>query len=91
MALHLKPETEARLEAHAAAVGMSVDEYLEALVKKLPPEHEETVFSDGQFQKEHGLWVYRTGEPMPASLVDDTMDALRRERGGPPSNRNRFL
>ena len=33
-----------------------------------------------QFQKEHGMWVYRTGVPMPLSLVDETLQAIRRER-----------
>ena len=80
MTLHLKPETEARLEAHAAAMGMSVDEYLVALIEKLPAEPNEPPFNGGQFQKEHGFWVYRTGDPMPPSLVGDTLDDIRRER-----------
>jgi hypothetical protein len=80
MTLHLKPETEARLEACAAAVGMSVDEYLEALIQNLRAETSEPPFTGGQFQKEHGFWVYRTGDSMPPSLVDDMVDAIRRER-----------
>jgi hypothetical protein len=81
MTLHLRPETLARLEAHATASGMSVGEYLEALVQKeLPPETDAPAISGGQFQREHGLWVYRTGDPMPISFVDDTLDAVRRER-----------
>lgn len=34
MTVHLRPETEAKLEAHAAELGMSVEDYLEALVKR---------------------------------------------------------
>ncbi len=34
MSLHIRPETEARLAALAAASGVSVDDYLEALVEK---------------------------------------------------------
>jgi hypothetical protein len=34
MPLNLRPETQAKLEAHAAELGMSVDDYLEALVKR---------------------------------------------------------
>lgn len=81
MSVQLRPETEARLEALAAASGVSVDDYLAALVEKegsprpSPPESSGT-----QFQKEHGIWVYRTGVPMPASLVDDTLQAIRRQR-----------
>jgi hypothetical protein len=82
MTLHLRPETQARLEANAAALGLSVDDYLEALVERdaLPVSQEESAPSGAQFQQEHGIWVYRTGDPMPALLVDDTLDAVRRER-----------
>jgi hypothetical protein len=81
MTLHLRPETQAKLEAQATASGMSVDEYLGALVEKEPPpEADAPAFTGGQFQREHGLWVYRTGDPMPASLVEDTLDTIRRER-----------
>src|SRR5271157_115683 len=69
MTLHLRPETEARLEAYASAVGMSGDEYLEAGAS-----------TGGQFQKDHGIWVYRTGTPMPPSLAEHTLNAIRRER-----------
>ncbi len=37
MSLHLRPEAEARLAALAAASGVSVDDYLEALVEKQSP------------------------------------------------------
>jgi hypothetical protein len=67
MTLHLRPETQAKLEAHATASGM----------KEPPPEADAAVFSGGQLEREHGVWVYRTGDPMPASLVDDTLDARR--------------
>ena len=82
MNIHLRPETQARLAAEAAAVGMSVDAYLEDLVEKqLPPSRPEPKPVTGsQFQKEHGIWVYRTGDPMPPTLADETLDALRRER-----------
>jgi hypothetical protein len=80
MTLHLRPETEARLEAYASAVGMSVDEYLEALVEKELTSTEAPASTGGQFQKEHGIWVYRTGTPMPPSLAEDTLNAIRRER-----------
>jgi len=81
MTVHLRPETQARLAAEAAALGMSVDAYLEALVEKqLPPTGpEQEPVTGSQFQKEHGVWVYRTGEPMPLALADETLDALRRE------------
>ncbi len=82
MTVHFRPETQARLAAQAAALGMSVDAYLDALVEKqLPPIHPDPEpTATNQFQKEHGVWVYRTGEPMPLTLADETLDALRRER-----------
>lgn len=32
-------------------------------------------------RKERGVWVYRTGQRLPASLVQDTIRQLREERG----------
>ena len=31
-------------------------------------------------QKERGIWVYRTGEKLPVSAVEDTIRAVREER-----------
>ena len=31
-------------------------------------------------QKERGVWVYRTGEKMSASVVEDTIRQIREER-----------
>lgn len=82
MDLHLKPETQARLEAYASQLGLSADKFIEALVEReLPAETESQANGGGmQFQKEHGLWVFRTGKPMPMSMIGDTVQALRRER-----------
>jgi len=52
MSVHLRPETEARLTALAAASGVSVDDYLAALVEReapgnepaSPPEFRKTLF-----------------------------------------------
>jgi hypothetical protein len=82
MSVHLRPETEARLTALAAASGVSVDDYLAALVEREAPGNEPAPpeVSDTQFQKEQGIWVYRTGMPMPHSLLEDTLQAVRRQR-----------
>ena len=82
MTLHLRPEIEAKLNAAAAAHGISADAYLETLVERELSEASlnETVAGRIQFQREHGIWVYRTGDPMPPSLAEDTLDAIRRER-----------
>ena len=31
-------------------------------------------------QKERGVWVYRTGEKLPTSMVEDTVKRIRKER-----------
>ena len=31
-------------------------------------------------QKERGVWVFRTGRPLPASVTDETLRRLREER-----------
>ena len=79
----LRPETEARLTALAAASGVSVEAYLAALVEKETPDSEPLSAPESsgtQFQKEHGIWVYRTGVPMPSGLAEDTLRAIRRQR-----------
>lgn len=82
MTLHLRPEVEAKLNAVAAAHGVSAGDYLEALVERelLASPVDEISSHRNQFQKEQGIWVYRTGDPMPLSLAEDTLDAIRRER-----------
>jgi len=34
----------------------------------------------GPLVKEHGVWVFRTGEPLSASATDEMMEQLREER-----------
>ena len=84
MTLHLKPETEARLEAIAAAHGLSTDDYLEALVEREllieSPEARPDEPDSGMVVEENGLQVYRTGKPLPATLVDDAVRRSREER-----------
>jgi hypothetical protein len=79
MALHLKPDVAARLEALASAQGLSVDDYLIQLVEReLPSTAAEAVPSEGSGMVwENGLLVYRTGKPLPADVVGG---ALRRSR-----------
>jgi AbrB family looped-hinge helix DNA binding protein len=31
-------------------------------------------------QKERGIWVYRTGQPLPASVSEETLRKIREER-----------
>ena len=34
----------------------------------------------GPLTKEHGVWVFHSGQPLPASATDDMLDLLRKER-----------
>jgi hypothetical protein len=65
MTLHLRPDVAARLEALAAAQGLSVDDYLQQLVEReLPATGAEPLPSEGSGMVwENGLLVYRTGKP----------------------------
>jgi AbrB family looped-hinge helix DNA binding protein len=35
---------------------------------------------NAQLRKKHGVWVFRSGEPLPASTVQETIERVRRER-----------
>jgi AbrB family looped-hinge helix DNA binding protein len=35
---------------------------------------------NAQLRKKHGVWVFRSGEPLSASTVQETIDRVRRER-----------
>ena len=82
MSVHLRPETEARLTALAAASGVSVDDYLAALVEREAPRDELVPSSETESGMiwENGLHVYRTGKPLPLELVNDTVRRTRDER-----------
>jgi len=79
MTLHLAPEVAAGLEALASAHGLTVEDYLKQLVdRELPARDAEPAPAEGTGMVwENGLLVYRTGNPLPAQLVDD---AIRRSR-----------
>jgi AbrB family looped-hinge helix DNA binding protein len=34
----------------------------------------------GPLSKEHGVWVFRSGQPLPASATDEMLEQLRKER-----------
>ena len=82
MTLDLKPEIAAALEALASAKGLSVEDYLEQLVEKeLPLKMENAIGSEGSGMVwENGLFVYRTGKPLPLRVVDDAIRQTREER-----------
>jgi hypothetical protein len=73
MTLDVKPEIAATLEALASAQGLSVEDYLAQLVEReLPPKPEDVARSEGSGMVwDNGLFVYRTGKPLPLRVVDD--------------------
>jgi hypothetical protein len=82
MTLDVKPETAAALEALASANGLSVEDYPEQLVEKqLPLKVDDAARSEGSGMVwENGLFVYRTGRPLPSRVVDDAIRQVREER-----------
>lgn len=34
----------------------------------------------GPLTKEHGVWVFHSGQPLPASATDEVLDSIREER-----------
>jgi hypothetical protein len=80
--LDLKPEIAAALEALASAQGLSVEDYLAQLVEReLPPKPEDATSSEGSGMVwENGLFVYRTGRPLPLRIIDDAIRQVREER-----------
>ncbi len=40
-------------------------------------------------RKERGVWVYRTGEKLPASVADETIRQIREERARAALDKNR--
>ena len=82
MTLDLKPEIAAALQALVSAQGLSVENYLEQLLEKeLPLKLEDATRSEGSGMVwENGLFVYRTGRPLPSRVVDDAIRQVREER-----------
>jgi hypothetical protein len=82
MTLDLKPEIAAALQALASAKGLSAQDYLEQLLEKeLPLKPEAATRSEGTGMVwEDGLFVYRTGRPLPVRVVDDAIRRAREER-----------
>ena len=80
--LDVKPEIAAALRALASAKGLSVQDYLEQLVEReLPLKEEDAARSEGSGMVwENGLFVYRTGRPLPLRVVDDAIRQVREER-----------
>lgn len=82
MTLDVKPEIAAALEALASAKGLSVEDCLEQLLQR---ESRPTVEANDSLEGsgmvwENGLFVYRTGKPLPSDLLDAAIREVREER-----------
>ncbi|MGB7281941.1 MAG: hypothetical protein WBE13_06750 [Candidatus Acidiferrum sp.] len=82
MTLDVKPEIAVALEALASAKGLSVEDYLEQLLEKeLPLGPQDAAHSESSgIVWENGLFVCRTGKPLPLRVVDDAIRQVREER-----------
>ena len=80
--LHLPPDIEAGLLAEAEARGMSVDNLLQEVIRRFAERDAPLQTPDqvGTWEQEDGVWVLSTGQPMSPDVVQDTLDAIRRER-----------
>ena len=91
--LTLPPDVEQAFLAEASASGLSIDVFLaRVLVSRITaPISAPSSFSDQQeiansgtqlfpLQREDGIPVLRTGQPLAPSIVDDTLHMIRRER-----------
>ena len=80
--LNLKPEIEAGLVVQAQAAEMSLEDYIQQLVEKeLSSDPDEAVpAGESGMVWENGLFVYRTGRPLPDHVVDDAINRSREER-----------
>jgi hypothetical protein len=80
--LNLKPELEAGLLAQAQATGTTPEGYVQHLVERdLSAEVIDSGSSEGSGMVwENGLFIYRTGKPLPAHIVDDAIRRSREER-----------
>ena len=81
MTLDLRPDIAAGLETLASAQGLSVEDYLQRLVaRELPAQAAPSTSQKSGMVRENGLLVYRTGNPLPASVVDEAILRSREER-----------
>jgi hypothetical protein len=77
--LHLNSEIEAGLLAQADAAGVSPEAYLQQVVER----EFGTASGDSEGSGmvwENGLFVYRTGRPVPVGVADDAVRDSREER-----------
>jgi hypothetical protein len=80
MTIDVKPELAAALSALASEKGLSVEDYLQQLVEKEMPLDPSADSDVSGMIWENGLFVYRTGRPLPVAVVGDAIRQVREER-----------
>jgi len=80
--LHLPPDIEHALLAEAEARGLSLDVLLEILLRQFTTaaRPDEPTTEGTIIQLDDGMLALHSGHPISAETVNDTIDALRRER-----------
>jgi len=79
LTLNLPPHVEQAYLAEAQAKGVPLDELVREVLIAMQP------VASGQaagslVRLDDGMWALRSGEPLSVETVNDTIDALRRER-----------
>ena len=82
--LNLPPDIERAFQVEAEARGLSLDEFLSEVVlsraEDVAGQCAVTGSVSARLVFEDGVPVLRTGHPIGISVVDDTLDSIRRER-----------
>lgn len=78
--VNLPPDIEAGLLAEARARGLSIDTLLATVIRRFVADTVTMADVQPSLRNEQGAWVLYGGEPMPADLVDETLEAVRHER-----------
>ena len=88
--LNLPPDVERAFLAEAQTRGLTLDEFISAmLVSQSPAKQAPSTKAIGSstaasrffpLEQEDGVPVLRTGQPLNPSVIDDTLDMIRRER-----------
>jgi hypothetical protein len=82
--LNLPPDIERAFEGEAQARGLSLDEFLSEVIlsraERVAGQSAVAASLSAQLVREDGVPVLRTGQPIGISVVDETLDRIRRER-----------
>jgi hypothetical protein len=86
--LKLPPQVEEAFAGEAAAKGLSLDEFVSEVLLAHASEQQQMIVGQTSFtqslsarlEQEDGVPVLRTGQPITISIIDETLDVIRRER-----------